>query len=166
MEDAFWRFLFSVILFVIMFLWRPSATNQRQVASFHSSHFLNIDFIDTITSALCPVFRYAFTPLIDDSEDEDIEEFISTSNFGTAGARRELGVAEMTEVEFQRVSLLLSADGMKLRVSKSETNGSVKPSGTNPVSHSKVAPLDDFGSCCSAGGSVSMFLFCSSRMKI
>lgn len=30
-EDAFWRFLFTVILLVIMFLWRPSANNQRQV---------------------------------------------------------------------------------------------------------------------------------------
>uniref|UniRef100_A0A4W6F1S4 Transmembrane protein 87B n=1 Tax=Lates calcarifer TaxID=8187 RepID=A0A4W6F1S4_LATCA len=30
-EDAFWRFLFSIILLVIMFLWRPSANNQRQV---------------------------------------------------------------------------------------------------------------------------------------
>ncbi|XP_053358465.1 transmembrane protein 87A isoform X1 [Clarias gariepinus] len=29
-DDAFWRFLFSVILLVIMFLWRPSANNQRQ----------------------------------------------------------------------------------------------------------------------------------------
>uniref|UniRef100_A0A673WK98 Zgc:162698 n=1 Tax=Salmo trutta TaxID=8032 RepID=A0A673WK98_SALTR len=28
-EDAFWRFLFSTILLVIMFLWRPSANNQR-----------------------------------------------------------------------------------------------------------------------------------------
>ncbi|KAG7230122.1 hypothetical protein INR49_009842 [Caranx melampygus] len=28
-EDAFWRFLFSIILLVIMFLWRPSANNQR-----------------------------------------------------------------------------------------------------------------------------------------
>uniref|UniRef100_A0A667X2L9 GOST seven transmembrane domain-containing protein n=1 Tax=Myripristis murdjan TaxID=586833 RepID=A0A667X2L9_9TELE len=27
--DAFWRFLFSFILLVIMFLWRPSANNQR-----------------------------------------------------------------------------------------------------------------------------------------
>uniref|UniRef100_A0A3B4GLQ5 Transmembrane protein 87B n=1 Tax=Pundamilia nyererei TaxID=303518 RepID=A0A3B4GLQ5_9CICH len=30
-EDAFWRFLFSVILLVIMFLWRPSANNQRRL---------------------------------------------------------------------------------------------------------------------------------------
>lgn len=29
-DDAFWRFLFSIILLVIMFLWRPSANNQRQ----------------------------------------------------------------------------------------------------------------------------------------
>ncbi|XP_075932879.1 transmembrane protein 87A isoform X3 [Anarhichas minor] len=71
-EDAFWRFLFSVILFVIMFLWRPSANNQR----------------------------YAFTPLIDDSDDEEIEEFVASTNL---------------------------ADGIKLRTSKSETNGTVKP---------------------------------------
>uniref|UniRef100_UPI0037E7AC1C transmembrane protein 87A n=1 Tax=Semicossyphus pulcher TaxID=241346 RepID=UPI0037E7AC1C len=76
-EDAFWRFLFSVILFVIMFLWRPSANNQR----------------------------YAFTPLIDDSDDEEIEEFIASSNI---------------------------ADGIKLRASKSETNGTVKPAEANP----------------------------------
>ncbi|CAJ1067432.1 transmembrane protein 87A-like isoform X2 [Xyrichtys novacula] len=76
-EDAFWRFLFSVILFVIMFLWRPSANNQR----------------------------YAFTPLIDDSDDEEIEEFIASSNI---------------------------ADGIKLRASKNETNGTVKPSEPNP----------------------------------
>ncbi|XP_053189611.1 transmembrane protein 87A [Scomber japonicus] len=76
-EDAFWRFLFSVILLVIMFLWRPSANNQR----------------------------YAFTPLIDDSDDEEIEEFIASSNI---------------------------ADGIKLRTSKSETNGTVKPAENNP----------------------------------
>lgn len=76
-EDAFWRFLFSVILLVIMFLWRPSANNQR----------------------------YAFTPLMDDSDDEEIEEFIASSNI---------------------------ADGIKLRASKNETNGTVKPAETNP----------------------------------
>lgn len=75
-EDAFWRFLFSVILFVIMFLWRPSANNQR----------------------------YAFTPLIDDSDDEEIEEFTASANI---------------------------AEGIKLRA-KSETNGTVKPPETNP----------------------------------
>lgn len=76
-EDAFWRFLFSLILLVIMFLWRPSANNQR----------------------------YAFTPLIDDSDDEENEEFIANSNF---------------------------ADGIKLRAAKNETNGSAKPAETNP----------------------------------
>ncbi|XP_031732624.1 transmembrane protein 87A isoform X1 [Anarrhichthys ocellatus] len=76
-EDAFWRFLFSIILFVIMFLWRPSANNQR----------------------------YAFTPLIDDSDDEEIEEFVASTNL---------------------------ADGIKLRASKSETNGTVKPAEKNP----------------------------------
>ncbi|XP_023267563.1 transmembrane protein 87B isoform X2 [Seriola lalandi dorsalis] len=76
-EDAFWRFLFSIILLVIMFLWRPSANNQR----------------------------YAFTPLIDDSDDEEIEEFIAASNI---------------------------ADGIKLRATKNETNGIVKTAETNP----------------------------------
>ncbi|CAM9890759.1 unnamed protein product [Lampetra fluviatilis] len=45
-EEAFWRLLFSLILLVIMVLWRPSANNQR----------------------------YAFTPLLDNDEDEDEEE--------------------------------------------------------------------------------------------
>ncbi|KAI5108595.1 transmembrane protein 87B, partial [Silurus meridionalis] len=72
-DDAFWRFLFSIILLVIMFLWRPSANNQRQ---------------------------YAFTPLIDDSDDEEIEEFLVSANI---------------------------ADGIKLRAAKPETNGTTKP---------------------------------------
>eukprot|EP00070_Physeter_catodon_P023172 XP_023985600.1 transmembrane protein 87B isoform X2 [Physeter catodon] len=71
-DDAFWSFLFSLILIVIMFLWRPSANNQR----------------------------YAFMPLIDDSDDE-IEEFMVTSE-------------NLTE-------------GIKLRVSKTVSNGTAKP---------------------------------------
>ncbi|XP_037534512.1 transmembrane protein 87A [Nematolebias whitei] len=76
-DDAFWRFLFSVVLLVIMFLWRPSANNQR----------------------------YAFTPLMDDSDDEEIEEFTASTNL---------------------------ADGIKLRAAKSDTNGTAKPPETNP----------------------------------
>jgi len=45
-EDAFWHILFSFILLVIMFLFRPSNNNQR----------------------------YAFVPLLDQSDDND-EEF-------------------------------------------------------------------------------------------
>lgn len=45
-EDAFWRFLFSTILLVIMFLWRPSANNQR----------------------------YAFSPLLDEESEEEEKE--------------------------------------------------------------------------------------------
>ncbi|XP_059501185.1 transmembrane protein 87B isoform X2 [Stegostoma tigrinum] len=69
-DDAFWRFLFSVILLVIMFLWRPSANNQR----------------------------YAFTPLIDDPDDE---------------------MNEMVGANF--------ADGIKVRLSKVGINGTAKP---------------------------------------
>ncbi|XP_053315680.1 transmembrane protein 87B [Spea bombifrons] len=74
-DDAFWRFLFSVILLVIMFLWRPSANNQR----------------------------YAFTPLMDDSDDE-VEEFLVTDHL---------------------------AEGMKLRGSKPESNGTTNPTAAN-----------------------------------
>nr|DBA26989.1 TPA: hypothetical protein GDO54_011174 [Pyxicephalus adspersus] len=74
-DDAFWRFLFSVVLLVIMFLWRPSANNQR----------------------------YAFTPLIDDSDDE-VEEFLVTEHL---------------------------AKGMKLRGTKTEPNGTAKPASAN-----------------------------------
>ncbi|XP_051881077.1 transmembrane protein 87A isoform X1 [Pristis pectinata] len=70
-DDAFWRLLFSVILLVIMFLWRPSANNQR----------------------------YAFTPLIDDPDDE-VNELIG-ENF---------------------------ADGIKMRASKMGANGLAMPS--------------------------------------
>ncbi|KAK5621908.1 Transmembrane protein 87A [Crenichthys baileyi] len=45
-QDAFWRFLFSIILLVIMFLWRPSANNQR----------------------------YAFSPLVDAESEADEEQ--------------------------------------------------------------------------------------------
>ncbi|XP_077912418.1 transmembrane protein 87B isoform X2 [Halichoerus grypus] len=75
-DDAFWSFLFSLILIVIMFLWRPSANNQR----------------------------YAFMPLIDDSDDE-IEEFMVPSE-------------NLTE-------------GIKLRVSKTVSNGTAKPTSDN-----------------------------------
>ncbi|XP_039181068.1 transmembrane protein 87A-like isoform X1 [Crotalus tigris] len=44
-DDAFWRFLFSILLLVIMFLWRPSANNQR----------------------------YAFMPLVDEGSEQEEE---------------------------------------------------------------------------------------------
>lgn len=52
-DDAFWRFLFSTILLVIMFLWRPSANNQR----------------------------YAFSPLVDEISDEEEAEQLMNEAF-------------------------------------------------------------------------------------
>ena len=57
LDDAFWHVLFSIILLVIMILWRPTRNNQR----------------------------YAFTPLLDNPEDgfydgdddEDIDQFVN-----------------------------------------------------------------------------------------
>lgn len=45
-EDAFWHIQFSLLLLVIMVLWRPTNNNQR----------------------------YAFTPLLDNPEDEDDDD--------------------------------------------------------------------------------------------
>uniref|UniRef100_A0A183CZ54 Transmembrane protein 87A n=1 Tax=Gongylonema pulchrum TaxID=637853 RepID=A0A183CZ54_9BILA len=52
-DTAFWHILFCLILVVIMILWRPSRNNQR----------------------------YAFTPLLDDSEDENDEDELFNTNF-------------------------------------------------------------------------------------
>ncbi|XP_072284042.1 transmembrane protein 87A isoform X2 [Pyxicephalus adspersus] len=71
-DDAIWRLLFSMILFVIMILWRPSANNQR----------------------------FAFSPLIDEDEDDEQKEPMLKESF----------------------------EGMKMRSSKPETNGNTKVS--------------------------------------
>lgn len=52
-DDAFWRFLFSTILLVIMFLWRPSANNQR----------------------------FAFSPLVDEESDDEAKEQLMNEAF-------------------------------------------------------------------------------------
>ncbi|XP_072425436.1 transmembrane protein 87A-like isoform X1 [Chiloscyllium punctatum] len=69
-DDAFWRLLFSIILLVIMILWRPSANNQR----------------------------FAFSPLADDDYDDELKEPMLNEAF----------------------------EGMKMRGTKSESNGSAK----------------------------------------
>ncbi|XP_048456121.1 transmembrane protein 87A isoform X2 [Rhincodon typus] len=69
-DDAFWRLLFSVILLVIMILWRPSANNQR----------------------------FAFSPLADDDYDDELKEPMLNEAF----------------------------EGMKMRGTKAESNGSAK----------------------------------------
>ncbi|NWH80573.1 TM87A protein, partial [Piaya cayana] len=50
-DDAIWRLLFSMILFVIMILWRPSANNQR----------------------------FAFSPLSEEEDDEQKEPMLKES---------------------------------------------------------------------------------------
>ncbi|GAB5569841.1 transmembrane protein 87B isoform X1 [Prionailurus iriomotensis] len=93
-DDAFWSFLFSLILIVIMFLWRPSANNQR----------------------------YAFMPLIDDSDDE-IEEFMVTSENLKTEHERGRGKGERETQNLKQAP----AEGIKLRVSKTVSNGTAKP---------------------------------------
>ncbi|XP_056296436.1 transmembrane protein 87A-like [Pseudoliparis swirei] len=74
-DDAFWRLLFSIILLVIMFLWRPSANNQR----------------------------YAFSPLLDEeSEEEEKEPMMNEAFEGIKmrGAKNETnGTAKANKVD-------------------------------------------------------------------
>ncbi|XP_029699400.1 transmembrane protein 87A isoform X2 [Takifugu rubripes] len=53
LNDAFWAFLFSIILLVIMFLWRPSFNNQR----------------------------FAFSPLLDEESEEEEKEAVMNEAF-------------------------------------------------------------------------------------
>ncbi|NXI59369.1 TM87A protein, partial [Chloroceryle aenea] len=52
-DDAIWRLLFSMILFVIMVLWRPSANNQR----------------------------FAFSPLSEEDDDDEQKEPMLKESF-------------------------------------------------------------------------------------
>ncbi|KAK9962269.1 hypothetical protein ABG768_007641 [Culter alburnus] len=74
-DDAFWRFLFSSILLVIIFLWRPSANNQR----------------------------YAFSPLVDEvSEEEEGEQLMNEAFEGVKmrGMKPETnGSAKLSKVD-------------------------------------------------------------------
>ncbi|XP_062328948.1 transmembrane protein 87A-like isoform X2 [Osmerus eperlanus] len=74
-DDAFWRFLFSIILLVIMFLWRPSANNQR----------------------------YAFSPLVDEESDEEATEQLMNEAFEGVKMRGQKvetnGTAKPTKVD-------------------------------------------------------------------
>ncbi|XP_054263065.1 transmembrane protein 87A-like [Macrosteles quadrilineatus] len=80
-DDAYWKLLFSVILLVIMILWRPTNNNQR----------------------------YAFTPLLDapeDGDDEEEEYFVSDAygvkmrgglNSGTSSPKQKLSMNSAEE---------------------------------------------------------------------
>ncbi|XP_056127095.1 transmembrane protein 87A-like isoform X1 [Rhinichthys klamathensis goyatoka] len=73
-DDAFWRFLFSSILLVIIFLWRPSANNQR----------------------------YAFSPLVDEVSEEEEEQLMNEAFEGVKmrGMKPETnGSAKLSKVD-------------------------------------------------------------------
>jgi len=66
-DTAFWHFFFCTLLVVIMFLWRPSQNNQR----------------------------YAFTPLLDNSEDEAEDD--DTDRMDEENELYRAGVFEMVQ---------------------------------------------------------------------
>jgi len=54
LDDAFWKLLFSLLLVVIMILWRPTNNNQR----------------------------YAFTPLLDSGDESEEDDVVVTDHLG------------------------------------------------------------------------------------
>uniref|UniRef100_A0A1I8HQ42 Transmembrane protein 87A n=1 Tax=Macrostomum lignano TaxID=282301 RepID=A0A1I8HQ42_9PLAT len=73
-DDAFWHLLFSVILFVIIILWRPSQNNQR----------------------------YAFTPLLDAGNDSDEDEEVVMDNLAEGVKARGSGASAQQQQQQQR----------------------------------------------------------------
>ncbi|KAJ3591275.1 hypothetical protein NHX12_009221 [Muraenolepis orangiensis] len=118
-DEAFWRFLFSMILLVIMFLWRPSANNQRSGVKIKVAGLMRHVDSEHLTLCVCPlrlpsacvpgwmvigdwwmvigwsVLRYAFSPLVDEESEEEEQEAMLNESF----------------------------EGMKMRGSKTESNG-------------------------------------------
>lgn len=87
-DDAFWHLLFSVILFVIIVLWRPSQNNQR----------------------------YAFTPLLDvgnDSDDEDEE--VVMDNLAEGVKARGQAAQQQQQQQLQRSRNSSKGDESSLR---------------------------------------------------
>lgn len=85
-DEAYWHVLFSVILLVIMVLWRPTNNNQR----------------------------YAFTPLLDASDDEDLEPLTAISDA--------FGKFSLLSSEF-RLYESYSSDGIKMRQQRNSISG-------------------------------------------
>jgi hypothetical protein len=54
LDEAFWKLLFSLLLLVIMILWRPTNNNQR----------------------------YAFTPLLDSGDETEEDDVMVNENLG------------------------------------------------------------------------------------
>ncbi|KAK7171922.1 hypothetical protein R3I93_004276 [Phoxinus phoxinus] len=107
-DDAFWRFLFSSILLVIIFLWRPSANNQREQKQYRlqisaQENRQPISAIGTKKSISVDPYspsepsRYAFSPLVDEVSEEEEEQLMNEA-----------------------------FEGVKMRGMKPETNGSAK----------------------------------------
>lgn len=61
LDEAFWKLLFSLLLIVIMILWRPTNNNQR----------------------------YAFTPLLDSGDETEEDDVMVNENLGKPQIFRE-----------------------------------------------------------------------------
>lgn len=72
--------LFSLILLVIMVLWRPSNNNQRSAYVYNFNFVIKVSLY-VLTALLYYVSRFAFSPLLDNLDDDDEEDLVVNSAF-------------------------------------------------------------------------------------
>lgn len=95
-DVSFWHVLFSILLTVIAFLWRPTKNNQQ----------------------------YAFTPLLNDGEDEDEEEVhFSTDSHETLSKVRTSSINKQQQNHSEK--LLEQEDSMMKWVEENIANSSI-----------------------------------------
>lgn len=95
-DVSFWHVLFSILLTVIAFLWRPTKNNQQ----------------------------YAFTPLLNDGEDEDEEEVhFSTDSHETLSKVRTASINKQQQNHSEK--LLEQEDSMMKWVEENIANSSI-----------------------------------------
>ncbi|RVE40701.1 hypothetical protein evm_014649 [Chilo suppressalis] len=71
MDEAYWHILFASVLTVIMVLWRPTNNNQRYAFTPLLDNAEDDDVIMVLWRPTNNNQRYAFTPLLDNAEDDD-----------------------------------------------------------------------------------------------
>ena len=115
LRDAFWHILFSIILFSIMILWRPSAMNQ---------------VIHGRNSLPKSSKRYAYSPLVDGVDSDEEEEPKVQPARDTVKRRGERKKSETVDPEDKMVSLrcinvdkTLSFSGRRFEVDRRKYSG-------------------------------------------
>lgn len=139
-DDAFWRLLFSTILLVIMVLLRPSANSQRSESGWKEAFIYCFNLKSKFQFWF---LRFSHSPLIDDDEEEEAKEPMLNEAFGKStdiwlplrknsfwkripGMYSRMIITAITFIYNHVTVIVCSSEGMKMRGSKPDSNGSQK----------------------------------------